>query len=116
MTTRTAVMVVVDIHVSADQPVSNDQFHARATQLMDELMALSECDPEVTDPVTSSDAQQSVLTVEVLIFTDDQLEAVNKALTVLRTGLHATGAKTAGWPSIERLENRTELISDLLTT
>lgn len=116
MTTRTAVMVVVDIHISADQPISNDLFHTRATQLMDELMALSECNPEVADPVVSSDAQEGVLTVEILIFTDDQIEAINKALTVLRTGLHAAGAKTAGWPGIERLENRTELMPGLLPT
>lgn len=116
MTTRTAVMVVVDIHVSTDQLISIDQFHAHATQLMDELMTLSECNPEVADPVVSSDAQESVLTVEILIFTDDQIEAVNKALTVLRTGFHAAGAETAGWPGIERLENRTELMPDLLTT
>lgn len=114
MTTQAAVMVVVDIHVGASQPVSDELFHSRATQLMDELMALSECNPEVVDPVVSSDARENVLTVEIIIHTDDQIDAMDKALTVLRTGLHAAGAKTAGWPSIERLENRTELMPDLL--
>lgn len=108
-------MVAVDHHVSADQPVSDDLFHARATQLMGGLTALSECDPEVAVPVVSSDAQASSLTVEILVCTNDQLAAVNTALTVLRTGLHAAGAKTAEWPSIERLENRTELMPDLFT-
>ena len=115
MTAQTEAMVMVDIHVSTDQPTSDDLFHTRATQLMDELMPLSECNPEAAGPVVNSNAQKSVLTVEILIFTDDQIEAINKALTVLRTGLHAAGAQTAGWPSIERLENRTELMPDLLS-
>lgn len=116
MAVQAAVMVVVNIHISTGQPVADELFHTRATQLMDELMALSECNPEVVDPVVSSDAQKSVLTVEIIISTDDQIEAVNKALTLLRTGLHAAGAKSAGWPRIERLENRTELMPDLLSS
>jgi hypothetical protein len=63
----------------------------------------------------SSDAGDSLLTVEILVRTDDPLEALDKTMTVLRTALHAAGANTSGWP-IVRIENRTERVPDLTRT
>lgn len=108
-----AVMAVIELHGDAGQPVPPEQFHARATELMDELMKLEECNADIADPTVSSDAGAPVMTVELLVLTDDQLEAAYKALTILRTALHAAGAKTDGWPIIH-IENHTERVPDLV--
>lgn len=113
MTAKTGVMVVVDIHVDTDVPVPAEQFHANARALMDELMELDGCNPDIADPTVSSDAAEAVLRAEILVFTDDALEATQKAMTVLQTALHAVGASTVNWPRIERLENHTEVAGDL---
>ncbi|TDQ52469.1 hypothetical protein [Actinorugispora endophytica] len=116
MKTQPAVMVVVDIHVSFPQPVTKEEFHQRATRLMDELIALNECNDDIADPVVSSDAGESLLTVEVVVVSDDPFEATSTALTVLRTALHAAGAGTSGWPTVSRMENRAESLPDPLFT
>ncbi|MFV2196516.1 hypothetical protein [Nocardiopsis sp. LOL_012] len=118
MKAQPMVMVTVDIHVNTMSPVPVEQFHQRATKLMDELMALNECNPDISDPTVSSDAERSILSVEILVGTADQLKAVNKAFEVLHTALHAAGAKTTGWPpiAIDHLENRTEPVADIAAT
>ncbi|WP_017557548.1 hypothetical protein [Nocardiopsis baichengensis] len=112
MTPETAVMVVVDIHVGGTA-VPAEQFHERATGLMEELAALEQCNREVIETVVSSDAARSVLTVEILVDTGDVLKAAQKAFAVLRTALHAAGATTRKWPRIDRMDNHMEVVGDL---
>lgn len=113
MKTQPAVMVVVNIHVNSEQPVAKEEFHKRATRLMDELMALNRINDAINDPVVSSDAGESLLTVEIIVASRDPFEATSTALTVLRTALHAAGAGTPGWPGVRRMENRAESLPDL---
>ena len=115
MTTQAAVMVGTNLHVSFSRPVGQDEFHDYASQLMDELLALEECDDTIADPTVSSDADESLFTVEMIVRTDDQFEASAKASAVLRTALHAAGAETPGWPTVVWTEGQTGPLEDLLS-
>lgn len=112
MTTRSAIMVRCEVYVDTGGPVTADSFHDYAIALMDALVDLDECNPDIADATVGSDAGQHVITVEMLVFTDDPLTALGQASTVLRTAIHATGAATRGWP-ISHLENHTERVPDL---
>lgn len=114
MTSQLAVMVGTNLHVSSSQPISQDEFHDYAAQLMDELLALEECDNTITDSTVSSDADECLFTVEIIVWTDDQVEASEKASAVLRTALHAAGAVTPGWPTVVRTEGQTGTLPDLM--
>ena len=113
MTSRLAVMVRTNLHVDFSQPVGQDEFHDYAARLLDELMALEECDSTITDSTVCSDADKRLFTVEVIVRTDDPVEALAKASAVLRTALHAAGAGTPRWPTVARMEGQTGSLSDL---
>lgn len=113
MKMQPAVMAVIEIHVDTGQSVTAEEFHAWATKLMDELVKLDECNQDIADATVSSDADEHVFATEMLVLTDDQFEAIDKALTIVRTALHAAGASTAGWP-IVRMENHTKRVPDLV--
>lgn len=113
VTSRLAVMVGTNLHVSFSQPVGQDEFHDYAARLMDELMALEECDNTITDSTVSSDVDKRLFTVEIIVRTDDPVEASAKASAVLRTALHAAGAGTPRWPTVDRMEGQTVSLSDL---
>ncbi len=58
---------------------------------MDELMALEECDHSITDSTVSSDADQGLFTVEVIVRTDDPVKASeNRAFNSPETMIPAT--------------------------
>lgn len=116
MKPQSAVMVGFDIHISSEQPTGTEEFHQRATRLMDELMALNECNGDIADPVVSSDAGKNLFTVEIIVMSGDPFTATETALTVLRTALHAAGAGTHGWPEVDRMENRAEALPGLELT
>ncbi|MET9784433.1 hypothetical protein [Nocardiopsis alba] len=115
MTGQLAVMVGTNLHVSFSHPVSQDEFHDYAARLMDELLALEECDNSITDSTVSSDADERLFTVEIVVRTDDQFEASEKAFATLRAALHAAGAGTPGWPTVVRTEGRTGPLEDLMS-
>lgn len=115
MTSELAVMVGINLHVSFSQQVSQTEFHAYASQLMDELLAQEECDGSITDSTVSSDSDASLFTVEMIVKTADQFRASEKASAVLRTALHAAGARTSGWPTVVRTENQTGPLANLMS-
>ncbi|GAA1782393.1 hypothetical protein [Streptomonospora arabica] len=109
---KQAVKVAFDLYVATAVPVSPASFHRRASSLMDALMDLDACNDDIADPTVSSDAGESVMNVEVLVFTDDPIAALEKASAILRTALHAAGAATSAWP-ITRMTHHTGTVTRL---
>ncbi|MFD0775140.1 hypothetical protein ACFQZ2_14490 [Streptomonospora algeriensis] len=109
---KQAVKVVFDLYVDTAGPVAPASFHRRATGLMDALMDLDACNDDIADPTVSSDAGESVMNVEILVFTGEPIAALEKASAVLRTALHAAGAATAAWP-IAHMTHHTGTVTHL---
>lgn len=97
-TDRAAVQVTVGLDIHARQPVTVEQFHAKAAALMDELMSAERRESEITDTTTYGDAAGMGMIVEMLVVTDDQFHAVMKALTVIHAAIHTIGDGTPRWP------------------
>jgi hypothetical protein len=45
------------------------------------------------------DAVRLAWTIEMVVVTDDEFDALMRALTNIRTALHALGDATHGWPT-----------------
>ncbi|WP_156004641.1 hypothetical protein [Streptomonospora sp. PA3] len=52
------------------------------------------------------------MNVEIIVFTDDPIGALEKASAILRTALHATGAQTPEWP-IAHMTHHTGTVTHL---
>lgn len=66
---------------------------------MDELLQLEGCNSDFTDSSVSTDAAQNTITVELLILdTVDPTTALQRALDLIRTAVHAAGGATPSWP------------------
>lgn len=74
-----------------------ETLHNEGERLMDALLDLENCNDYVTDATTSSDADRSVITVELLVTADDLDTALTKFLGVARTAIHTIGGVTDGW-------------------
>lgn len=67
-------------------------------------MDLDACNDDVDDPTVSSDSGLQRFEVELLVHRDDPVEAMELAVGVVRTALHAAGARTPLWPTVLRVE------------
>lgn len=98
-----AVHVTCEVRVVHPPTIVTDEFHARGMALMDQLMDLEEQNADVTDMALAGEADRKVWTIEMLVLVDDEFEALVKALSVIRTALHALGDSTPGWPTAEEI-------------
>lgn len=103
MSKRPAVHVTCVVRIVAVPPLTSEHFHERSELFMDELMCLEQANEDVSDMTLSDDAGELTWTVEMLVFTDDQFEALTKALTIIRTAAHTLGDGTPGWPDAKQI-------------
>lgn len=97
-----AIQVAWGFHL--DPPIDNaEEFHDLGERLMVELLKLEECNGNVFDSTTSTDANAGTILVEVLVTGDEFVATMQMALDVIRTAIHATGGGTPGWPTAEDL-------------
>ncbi|XRQ09505.1 hypothetical protein ACN3XK_00905 [Actinomadura welshii] len=83
---------------------SSEDVHAHGERVMEELLRLEDCNSDFTDSAVSTDAEASILRVELLILnTADPTAALARALDLIRTAAHAAGGATPSWPSVSDL-------------
>ncbi|GAA1580608.1 hypothetical protein [Actinoplanes couchii] len=81
------------------RPLPPERLHKVGEQLMAALLDLEACNDGLRDPATSSDADLSEVTIDLLVAAESDTEAVGAALNLCRTAIHAIGASTPHWPS-----------------
>ncbi|WP_018347990.1 hypothetical protein [Longispora albida] len=95
---RLAMQISIDFALEADTDA--DTFHAHGAELMEELLKLEACDPEITDASVGTDAGEGTITVDLLVYAADEPDGLQKALDVIRAAAHAAGAATPYWPVV----------------
>lgn len=69
----------------------------RSGRLMEALLDQESVDSAIEDPDLAADQMRSCVDVQMIVEADDPAEAMTRALTVLRTAIHAIGDSTPGW-------------------
>lgn len=99
---RPATHVEIEVQVRRPEDLPHEEFHQFAIAVMDELVLLETGDEMLSDVDVASDygetADQATMTVGMIVFTGDSLEANIKASTTVRTAMHAIGVGTESWP------------------
>lgn len=103
MTARSAIHVALEFQLGSPAPISAKAFLGRAEALMDELLVLEDTDPEIGDTSVGGDVDALTLTVDMIVFTDNQLDAAIKAMCTARTAIHALGDATPTWPRSDEI-------------
>lgn len=103
MTDKAAIHVTTELHIRTRSPITPEAFHARVMAFADQLMDLEAGDKQLSDTTISGDADETRVTVEMIVFTDDHLCAVMKAITATRAAIHALGDATPGWPDVKEI-------------
>jgi hypothetical protein len=93
-----AMHVVWDFTLEPQQS-NAELFHATGERLMQELLKLEELNGYVADPAVSSEADRGGIVVELVTSGPDYATALQRALDVVRTAIHAAGGATPGWPN-----------------
>ncbi|MFC6019790.1 hypothetical protein ACFP2T_26725 [Plantactinospora solaniradicis] len=74
-----------------------EDLHQEGERLMEALLDLENCNEDVGDVATSSDAARGAVVAELVVTAVDEAAAVEKATTVIRSAIHTIGGSTAGW-------------------
>lgn len=77
-------------------PVDPDRLSDQCGRIMDELADLG-----VADPLIGGNMSTGEVEISVMVDADSYLEAVQKAMTVIRTAIHAAEGSTPGWPRLD---------------
>lgn len=93
--------VALDFEFTVDHAGTPQEFHRHGEKVMEELLKLEICDPDLSDSGVGTDADQSTVTVSLLVFADDEAQALDKALTAIRSAVHAAGGSTPFWPTAD---------------
>lgn len=107
MEPRVVTQVSVCLQLNPDLPLARD-LRDRAVTWMDELASIEEADDMITDVEMSGDLDEHEITFEMVILTTDPLEANIKAMTAVRSALHAAGEATPGWPDAHMIAKALE--------
>jgi hypothetical protein len=81
------------------RPLPPERLHTEGERLMEALLDLEKCNDNMRDSATSSDADASEVTVDLLVSADTDSKAVESALNLCRTAIHAIGGSTPNWAS-----------------
>lgn len=87
-----------------------ERFFGSVDRVGDELIDLEACSPELLDSTFSADLEDSSVVVEVSVEAETIGQALDLAVSFVRTAIHAAGAGTPGW------ENHPPIISGEMTT
>ena len=69
-----------------------ERLHTEGQRLMQALLDLETCNANVRDSATSSDASVSEVAIDFLVSAETDSKAVECALNLCRTAIHAIGA------------------------
>lgn len=103
-TMRFLISHTFSVRSSADELLTAPDLHDEGKRLMEALLDLEACNPDVTDAATSTDADQGTVTVDLMVGADSLQAAVDMFLTIARTAIHAIGGVTEEWPAPENAE------------
>jgi hypothetical protein len=76
--------------------LATPELHARGEQLMDALLDLEACNPDISSSSTASDGTQGVITAELMVTAPTQQDAFEKSLIIVRTAILAIGGAIRG--------------------
>lgn len=77
--------------------LASDKLHDEGVRLMDALLKLEACNEDIEDATTYTDALRGIVTAELLVTADNEMAAVEKSLTIIRTAIHDIGGATPSW-------------------
>lgn len=83
-----------DVRAADGRQLEAVQIHGEGERLMQALLDLEKCNPDISDSATASDADRGTIVVELLVTAESETAAFAKALTVCRTAIHAIGGAT----------------------
>ena len=66
---------------------------------MQELVKLEALYVDLADPAVSTEVDRGAIVVELVTSGPDYATALQRALDIVRTAIHATGGATPGWPN-----------------
>lgn len=92
------VELVHRLRCHSGEQLTAEEIHQQGELLMDELLELEVCNPEMADPATSTDTSANTVAVEMDIAAPDESEATRVALYICRAAIHGIGGHTPGWP------------------
>lgn len=100
----------VEGHATSDDPT--DDLQADLDAVMDELMTLD----DVEDPFIFLDSSTNNVAFELVVEGENADDGFARAMTLLRTALHAGGIGTSGWSKGERHSKVVEVTSQGVAT
>lgn len=97
-----SVMVSVLQDFTVRGAASSRVLHQRGEAVMAELVSLSEAGG-ILDGSAGVDSARNVVQLGVTVTGEDLSDGIIKAVTAMRTAIHAAGDSTPGWPSSRML-------------
>lgn len=85
-----------------------EDLHTQGELLMGALLELEQCNKDMQDPATSSDAEDGRVTVELSVTAASDADALAGALNICRTAIHTIGGSTPHWPADSGTEPRAD--------
>ncbi len=86
-----------DVQDQNGNPLPAEELHGRGVELMNVLLDLEECNPDIADSTTYTEADQGHVVVELLVSADNEADALRKFMNVTRTAIHTAGGGTRFW-------------------
>lgn len=81
-------------------PIDSDRLLEQCDRIMNELLDL-EAAHEIADPSIGGAMARGQVEISVMVQADSYVEAVQKAMTVIRSAIHAAGGGTPDWPQLD---------------
>ena len=97
-----AIGFELELAFTVERAASGEAFHDHGERVMEELLRLEDRDADISDPsVTTTGVGRGTITISLLILSGDEVEALDRALTVIRSAVHAAGGATPFWPTVD---------------
>ncbi|WP_194910257.1 hypothetical protein [Catenulispora rubra] len=91
----------IEVHLAlsfrVDGPETAEELEQSAGKVMEALLALEECNSELSDAGVAMDADQMIVEVELRVSGSSEPECIERALAAMRTAIHAAGHGTPDW-------------------
>ncbi|ACU77044.1 hypothetical protein Caci_8221 [Catenulispora acidiphila DSM 44928] len=97
-----SIEVQLGISFRVDGPESAEELAQSAGKVMEALLALEECNSELSDAGVAMDADQMIVEVELKASGASEPESIERALAAVRTAIHAAGHGTPDWQTSSR--------------
>lgn len=84
-------------HFEVTSPASDSDLADHVDCVMQELLKLEDCTPELGDAAIGLDSDRGKVEIELTIAVDDLADAVGVGKSAIRAAVHAAGGYTLGW-------------------